>query len=50
LVDDVEANGAGTLIDVWVEDFIDKADGRGVVRVGFWKFNVDFPDTAFVWT
>jgi hypothetical protein len=33
-----------------VENFVYKADGWGFVGVGFWKFNVDFPDTAFVWT
>jgi hypothetical protein len=46
LVDDVETHAAGQLVDVGVEDAIDKADAWRLVRVLVGELDVDFPETA----
>jgi hypothetical protein len=46
LVDDVETHAAGQLVDVGMEDAIDKADAWRLVWVLVGKLDVDFPETA----
>jgi hypothetical protein len=46
LVDDVETHAAGQLVDVGMEDAIDKADAWRLVRVLVGELDVDFPETA----
>jgi hypothetical protein len=47
LIDDVEADGAGELVDVGVEDAVYEADARALVGVLVWELDVDFPEAAF---
>lgn len=35
------------LVDVWVEDPVDKSDARGLVWVLIWELHVNLPGSAF---
>lgn len=35
------------LVDIGVEDAVDEADTRTLIRVRIWQFNVHLPDSAF---
>ena len=48
LVDHIQADRTGHLIDIGVIDLVGEANGRGFVRVSFGEFNPDLPHTTLV--
>lgn len=45
LVNDVQTYAAAEFVDVWVENLVDEADGRTLVRVLVGQLNMDLPDS-----
>jgi len=46
LVDDIEADGAGEFINVWVKYSVDEADARALVWILIGQLDVDLPETT----